>query len=252
VLILAAATFGCAYPRRATSLVPVRADHASSSSSSTPAEVWSLVITSAVVPQLSRGALVWDGEDGLPDPFVRVYRDDVLVFESATLDDTLTPAWNVVLPRNLYAPHAATYRFELWDRDDVGADPIGMYRNYGLPDNALPGADARILMEGGAQLAFRIEPPVAHRGVGIRLYELRGDTLLVIEVETHSPAGRAGIVSGDEIIGIGGHGVASLGSQRAPGALSMAAERGESLRVRNARGEVREVELDGSLVWLTM
>jgi hypothetical protein len=243
---------GCAYPRRGTSLVPVRSDLAAAASSSAPADVWSLVVVSAVVPPQSRGALAWDGSDGLPDPFLRVYRDDVLVFESPSVSDTLTPEWNVTLPRNFYAPGHASYRFELWDRDDVGADPIGIYRNRGLPENLLPGADARVLMDSGAQLAMRLAPPVAHRGVGVRLYEVRGDVLVVLEVETHSPAGRAGIVSGDEIMAIGGRSISSLGQQGAPGALSMAADRGERIRVENARGEVREVVFDAGLTWLTM
>lgn len=252
-LVLVTLVFaGCVYPRRGTSLAPVRSDLAAASSSSAPADLWSLVVASAVVPSESRGALAWDGEGGLPDPFLRIYRDDVLVFESPTVNDTLTPEWNVPLPRNFYAPSQASYRFELWDRDDVGADPIGIYRNRGLPENLLPGADARVLMDSGAQLALRLEPPVAHRGVGIRLYEMRGDVLVVLEVETHSPAGRAGIVSGDEILEIGGRGVSSLGEQRAAGAISMAADRSESIRVRNARGEVREVALDAGLIWLAM
>lgn len=249
LVVLAALAPGCAYPRRTTSLSPARSDAASSSS---PGDVWSLTVEAAVVPPQSRGAIAWDGSDGLPDPFVRIYRDDVLVWESDTLQDTLAPQWSATLPRNLHTPSSAMYRFEIWDRDEVGADPIGIYRNRGLPPNVVPGADARVMMDSGAQLALRLAPAQAHHGVGIRLYEVRGDSLVVIEVETHSPAGRAGIVAGDEIVGIGGQSVSALGSQRAPGALSMAADRGERLRVRNARGETREVELDRGFTWLTM
>lgn len=248
--VVLALVAGCAYPRRATSLSPVRS--ASAASSSSPSDVWSLTIAGATVPPQSRGALAWDGRDGLPDPFVRIYRDDVLVWESETLQDTLAPAWNATLPRNLYAPTNAMYRFEIWDRDEVGADPIGIYRHRGLPPNVVPGADARVMMENGAQLALRLAPPVAHHGLGIRLYEVRGDALEVIEVETHSPAGRAGIVAGDSIVGIGGQSVSALGSQRAPGALSMASDRREPLRVKNVRGAVREVQIDPGFTWLTM
>ncbi|MDQ3031044.1 MAG: PDZ domain-containing protein [Myxococcota bacterium] len=247
--LLAVLVAGCAYPRRTTSLSPVRGVSASSAS---PSDVWSLTVAGAVIPPMSRGALAWDGSDGLPDPFVRIYRDEVLVWESETLSDTLAPAWNVTLPRNLYAPSNAMYRFELWDRDEVGADPIGIYRHRGLPPNVVPGADARVMMDSSAQLALRLEPPQAHHGLGIRLYEVRGDALVVLEVETHSPAGRAGIRAGEEIVGIGGQSVSALGSQRAPGALSMASDRRERLRVRNARGETREVELDAGHTWLTM
>jgi hypothetical protein len=250
--MLALATLpSCAYPRRSTSLSVVRAGGADTSSSM-PADVWQLTIVSGQVPQQSRGAIGWDGTDGLPDPFVRVYRNDELVYETSTLEDTLTPEWNVTLPRNFYAPRDATLRFEMWDRDEVGEDPIGMYRNRGLPGNAVTDADARMLLDNGAQLVVRLAPAQAHRGLGINVYEVHEDALVVIEAETHSPAGRAGIVPGDAILAIGGQAVSALGPNRAPGALSMAGERHETLRVRNARGDVREIELDRGYTWLTM
>lgn len=249
VLVAVLLAIACAYPRRTTSLSPVpRATQATSA----PADLWSLTVVGATVPPRKRGALAWDGSDGLPDPYVRIYRDEELVWESDTIQDTLSPAWNATLPRNLYAPNTATFRFEAWDRDEVGGDPIGIFRHRGLPPNVVPGADARIMLDNGAQLALRLEPPQAHHGVGIRLYEVRGDALVILEVETHSPAGRAGLRPGDAVIAIGGQSVSSLGSQAAPGALSMASERRETLRVRNERGAVREVELDRGFTWLSM
>lgn len=249
LVITGALAPGCAYPRRTTSLSPLRG---TVDSSSAPANVWSLRVTGGVIPPRSRGDLAWDGSDGLPDPFVRIYRNDELVWESETLQDTLAPAWNAQLPKNLFAPPDAMYRFEIWDRDEVGADPVGIYRNRGLPPNVVPGADARVMLDSGAQLALHLGPPQAHHGVGIRLYEVRGDALVVIEVETHSPAGRAGLAPGDAIIAIGGQSVSALGSQRAPGALSMAGQRREALRVRGSNGQTREVQLDQGYTWLVM
>jgi len=239
----------CVYPRRTTSLMPVSGPVQSDTA---PADVWSLTVVGAQIPPRSRGNLAWDDHEGLPDPFVRIYRNDALVWESPTLHDTLAPTWNAELPRNFYAPAGDRLRFEIWDRDEVGADPVGIFRHLGLPPNVVTDADARILLEGGAQLSLRLGPPRAHRGVGIRLYEVRGDELVVLEVETYSPAGRAGIVPGDRIIAIGGEAVSALGPQRASSALSMAAERRSPLRVKNDRGDVREVQLDLGYTWLVM
>src|SRR5690606_33155490 len=80
----------CAYPRRTTSLSPVRT---TTESVSTPADVWSLTVAGATVPPRNRGALAWDGSDGLPDAYVRIYRDEQLIWESDTIDDSLSPAW---------------------------------------------------------------------------------------------------------------------------------------------------------------
>jgi C-terminal processing protease CtpA/Prc len=118
-----------------------------------------------------------------------------------------------------------------------------------MPPTAVPGAEGRIMMAGGAYLSIRISNPQAYRGVGITSFEQRPGELLVVSVETHSPAGRAGIVPGDRIIAIGAETIDALGPQRAAGALSMASDRHAALRVRNERGVERTVELDRGYTW---
>jgi predicted metalloprotease with PDZ domain len=88
--------------------------------------------------------------------------------------------------------------------------------------------------------------------VGVRLFEVHGSDLQIVEVEPFSPAARADLVAGDRIVAIGGQTVSQLGSQRASGALSMAAERQEALRVVNAQGTERTVTLDRGYVWLIL
>jgi membrane-associated protease RseP (regulator of RpoE activity) len=182
-----------------------------------------------------------------------VYRDDQLVFESRTMDDTIAPEWNEDLPHNIEIPPDCAFRLEVWDRDAVGADPVGIYRGHGRPPNALPGVDARILLEGESYLTIHLDEPHAHRGIGISGFEVHGSELVVISVEEHSPAGRAGIVPGDRITAIGGRAVSELGQQQATGALSMAAERHQNLSViSSGQTQAHEVELDHGYVWLTM
>lgn len=241
---------GCVYPRRSTALSPVRS--ATITTTDAPANIWRLRVSSAVVPPRSRGDLAWDGSDGAPDPFVRIYRGGELIWESETIQDTFTPEWNATLPENLLASPDAQFRFELWDRDEVGGDPIGIINHRGLPRNVVPGADSRILLEGGAQLALHLEPPRPHRGIGIRLFEVRDGELLIVEVETYSPAARAGLVPGDAIIRIGEQSISQLGSGHAPGALSMAGDRRQTLRVRDANGRERDVQVDRGYTWIVM
>ncbi len=247
--VLALSFAGCAYPRRSTALSPV---HAEAGGPGQPHDVWSMRIVSAQIPLRNRGDSNWDDGGGMPDPFVRVYRDEVLVFESRTIDDTIAPEWEQDLPRNIEVSSSSALRIEVWDRDAVGGDPVGIYRGHGLPGNALPGVEARILLEGGSYVTIRMDDPAAHRGVGVRMFEVHGSELLVVEVEAHSPAGRAGIVAGDRIVSIGGRPVSELGGSAATGALSMAAERHQVLGVLDATGDERDVELDHGYVWLTM
>lgn len=243
----------CAYPRRTTSLSPVRtASSMTTGPGGTPGDVFRFTAVSATVPAQNRGATQWDDNGGLPDPVLRVYRDDALVWESRTIDDTLHPEWNEAAPRNIRFPSSARIRIEVWDNDELGGDPVGIWRGIGLPPNARSGVEARILLEGESYVTIRIDPPQPHRGVGVRLFEVHGDDLEIIEVEPFSPAGRADLVPGDRILAIGGQTIGQLGGQRASGALSMAAEREQPLRVRNAQGVERTVTLDRGYVWLIL
>lgn len=244
------APLGCVYPRRATSLSAVSAPGASTLGA--PEHVYRVTIVSAQTGATRRGALSWDDGGGLPDCFVRVYRDDELVFESRTIADSIRPEWNETLPRNLEVVPGTRLRLEVWDADTLSADPVGIWRGEGLPMNAEPGAPARILLEGESWLTVRFDDPRPHRGVGIRSFELRGGSLGVVEVEPHSPAGRAGIVPGDAILAIGSRAVGSIAENEAVTGLSLAADRGEPLRIRSANGSERVVELDRGFTWLVM
>ncbi|HEY8428777.1 MAG TPA: PDZ domain-containing protein [Sandaracinaceae bacterium] len=251
IVVLAAFVAGaCVYPRRGTSLSPVRREGAASVSA--PADLWQLTLVSAQITPRKRGNLPWDEGGGEPDPFVRVYRGEELLFESPTIEDAREPEWNVTLPRNVRIPRDRPLRFEVWDRDTVGADPIGQIRTHGLPVNAMPGADARLLLEGGSYLTIRVAPPLPHRGTGIEEYEMRPDALVVIRVLAYSPAQRAGLESGDAIVAIDDRRIADMESSQAASALSMASHRRSRLTVRGADGRERTVQLDRDFVWLTM
>jgi hypothetical protein len=250
VLLAVSTLAACAYPRRSTSLSPSN----QTETATTPDHTWDLEVVSAVVPPRQRSGSNWDdGEDSQPDPFVRIYRSDELLWESESRSDTLEPRWGVHLPRNVRLPPEAELRIELWDRDRaVASDPIGTWRNNGLPATALPNADARINLEGGAQVVIRVHAPLAHRGVGIELYEVRPSALIVLEVIEHSPAGRAGIQPGDQIVAIGASQIADIDDAKAASELSLAADRRNRLTIVKPSGAREQVELDGGLVWLTM
>lgn len=248
VVILIVLAAGCAYPRRSTPLAPVTSNIESSQQ---PTDVWQLTVVGAQIPPRQRSGLPWDEDEGAPDPFVRIYRDDELLWESEPVDDTNEPQWNAQLPDNVWVPRDHELRIELWDKDPAIGDPIGIWRHHGLPETAQPGAEARIMLEGRAMVGIRVDPPRAQRGLGLSLYEVRSDSLVVIEVVRHSPAGRAGVRAGDRIVAIAGQPVEDLGEARAATALSQAGVRQESLTLERNGARV-DVELDGSYVWTSM
>jgi len=250
LLVVLPVVAGCAYPRRSTSLTAARED---SQVTTAPSHLWRLELVGATIPPRRRGNLPWDEDDELPDPYVRIYRGGQLVHESPVVESSREPSFDHFLPNNLHVPPDQELRLEVWDQDDGASDdPIGIWRGNGLPPNALPDADARVLLENGAELVFRVHRPQPHRGVGIELYEVRSDALVVLEVIEHSPAGRAGIAPGDRVVAVGGRSVEDMGSARAASALSLAADRQETLTVEREGGQRDEVELDRGYVWLAM
>jgi membrane-associated protease RseP (regulator of RpoE activity) len=247
---LAVSAAGCVYPHRGTSLSAVqRLDGAGSIAA--PSDIWHFTVVGAQITPRKRGDLAWD-DGGLPDAFVRVYRDEALIFETPTLDDTLTPEWNASAERNVRLGSEHALRIEVWDRDTIGADPIGIFRSRGLPQNAIPDASARLLLENGSYVSIRISAPRPHRGVGIAEYEVRSDALTVVRVLPFSPAARADIVPGDRIVAIGDRRVSAMTDAEASSALSMAAHRTTEITVANARGTERTIRLDRNFVWLTI
>ncbi|MGF1468368.1 MAG: PDZ domain-containing protein [Sandaracinaceae bacterium] len=248
LVVLASLLAACVYPRRGTSLTPVARP---TGSLDAPPDIWSVTIVSAQVSHQMRGAIPWDDGGGLPDVFVRFFRDGELLFETETVDDSLEPVWEARLPRNVHLPSHAQLRFEVWDRDAINGDPVGILREEGLPANAVPGVDARLMLDRGSSLTLRVEPPRPHRGVGIREYEVHDDALVVVSLLPHSPAARAGIEPGDAIVTIGERRVELLNESQGASALSLAQTRGEPLTVRRG-GDERVVDLDRGYVWLTM
>lgn len=253
LFVIALATLvatGCIYPRRGTSLSEVQGDGRGQLAA--PDDIWQLTIVGAEIPLRKRGDLSWDDDGGAPDAFVRIYRDEALIFETEVIDDAHAPRWDVTLPRNVRMPAGAALRVELWDRDTIGADPVGRFETRGLPANAVPGADARLHLEGGGSVTLRVSAPRPHRGVGIEEYELRPDALLVLRVAAYSPASRANVEAGDAIVAIGERTISDMTQAEAASALSMAAQRQTQLIVRGANGTERAVDLDRHFVWQTM
>lgn len=236
---------GCAFPRRSTSLSTVR----QAPESGVPNGLWRLRLVRAEIPPVDRSGRPWDEDGSMADPVLRLYRGDELVFETDALEDEREPRWDITT-ENLLFPSTQEVRVELWD-DEALPTPIGVYRGRGVPTGALPGATTTLRLDGGATVDIVLEVPEAHRGTGVSLFEVRSDSLVLVEVLRHSPAGRAGLREGDAIIAIDGESVATLGGAAAASRLSMANSRRSTLRVRHGNGREEEVSIDGGFTWLS-
>jgi hypothetical protein len=220
----------------------------STHTSGAPEYVYDFRLVAANIQPLQRSGHEWDSDEGAPDPFLRVYRDDELIWESRPVQNQTNPEFDQRAPTNLRMPSTASIRLELWDADPAGEDPIGIWTGRGLPPTALPGANARILLEGRTWLTIRIAAPRAFRGLGLTRYEQRSDFLEVVDIEPNSPAGRSGLVPGDHIVAIDSRRISDLPPGRAASEISLSGSRQARLTIE--RDGVEEVlELDGGFTW---
>lgn len=251
-VVLSGLVAGCAYPRYETNLAPIPPGRLDPSQM--PQDMYTFRLIGATMPERKVSGLSWDDDDGTPaDPFVRLYLDNRLVWQSDVLEDTLHPEWNAVLPGNVIIKADSNFRMELLDWDTpVTFDPIARIERTGLPVNALPDAIARLQLDTRSTLTILLTTPTAHRGVGLSV-ELRSSALKVISVEPYSPASRAGVKPGQLIVGIGTERVANMTDDEAASALSLAAERKEKLVVTEEDAPLeRDVELDEGFLWLVL
>jgi hypothetical protein len=242
---------GCAYPRHTTPLNT--ASDLKLPSEQIPGGMYTFQLISATAPETKISGLPWDDDGSGPDLFVRLYVNERMVYESAVIENSTKPEWNRVLPHNVIIPRDSDFRIELWDYDTaVSADPIGRVEHRGLPPTAMPGALARLQLDSATMLVISVNPPRPHRGVGLTV-EVRPDLLKVLKVEPFSPAARAGIRSGDQIVGIGSERVKDLDEGAKMSELSLAAGRKAKLSVLDPQGKnERDAQLDGDIVWLVM
>ena len=89
----------CAYPRRTTHMheAPVGAVNLDDR----PKGMWTFRLLSGQLPLRKHSGLKWDSDGSGPDPFVRIYVDDRLIWESDTIENQIKPNWNVTLPHNV-------------------------------------------------------------------------------------------------------------------------------------------------------
>jgi hypothetical protein len=238
----------CAYPRRSTPILPL--DHITLRAPDVPEGFFRLEVVSADVPNRQRSGLPWD-EDGKPDPFAKISINGQPIWETPKVDDTLHPTFRSSPPRNLAIDRSqARIRIELWDKDGIGNDPIGIYEGSALA-HAHVDSDTSVKLEGGATVTFRVRLPTPHAGTGITSYEVRKDALLVLKVVPHSPAARADLRPGDRIVALGGRTVLELDPQAAESGLALAAQNRSELTVKRGQ-QLRTLTLDQGYIWLSM
>jgi membrane-associated protease RseP (regulator of RpoE activity) len=203
------------------------------------------------VPEKTRDGRKWDQVLGsLPDPYAKLMVNEAELFRTTVQSDTLEPTWPDAPRGNFEIPRGAKLRVELWDSSPINDAPIGI-RDFSRPttDQLI---DGKYTMElkGGGEVTIAFEPAHPMFGLGF-WFELRNDSAYITRFAAGSPAERAGIQKGDQILGIGGKKVAGMTPDEVRSLLNSAPVSGLDLELRRGDGTTSTVNVKEGPIYPT-
>jgi hypothetical protein len=212
-----------------------------------PGDMFFLGFERATIPQQTRDGRQWDRfGGGAPDPFGILFVNDVELFRTPVQADTLEPTWPDQKKANYRLPTAAKVRVELWDANPINNHPICVKELRRIEEEATEGR-LEVDCNSGARVVLVVEPAHPRLGLGF-WYELRVQQVFVTRTLAESPAARAGLERGDQILEIQGKDVAQMEEGEAQSRINANSRMGVTLKVERADGSTAEVLLkDGPI-----
>jgi hypothetical protein len=208
-----------------------------------------IAFDNAIIPPRTRDGRQWDSMGGsAPDPFAKLFVNDRELVRSPIQSDTLKPTWPDQKRANYRLPEDARYRIELWDSNPINNHPICVKNVHNLRDDVGP-VPVDIECESGAHISLRVEPAHARWGLGFS-YELRTlGAIGVTRVLAESPASRAGLEVGEEVLEIQGKRVEKMEEGEAQSLINSNAQTGVELLVRGKDKAERKVTLKEGVIY---
>jgi hypothetical protein len=197
----------------------------------------------AVIPTRTRDGRNWDSVGGsLPDAFAKLFVDGKVILETPVQSNTLTPTWPDQRKANYQIRTGASVKVELWDSNPINNHPICLADVSSLHAEAASEGALQITCSSGAEVSLIVDPAHPRLGVGL-FYELRRDEVVVTRVLRESPAARAGLAVGDQLLKIQGKAVASMVDGEAQSLINANAAIGVNVVVRKPDRSEREITL---------
>lgn len=208
-----------------------------------PSSLKWIAVQGATVPKLTRDGRSWGAIGSKePSPYAIVFVNGEELLRTLPESNTFTPTWPGSPQGNFVLTEGDRLRVELWESRPMTDRPIGV-RELSFTGELTDDNELIVGLDGGAELTLKVEPARPQVGLGFR-YELRGvDAVYVTRVAKESPAGRAGIQAGDQIVAIDGRPTKGMSTGEIQSALNMQHPAGFVLQLRRA---------DGSMVALTL
>lgn len=96
---------------------------------------YEIKIKSARIASKKADGRNWDVYPKSPDPFVKLFIGGELVLQTSVQKDTHTPEWNEKV--KISYKKGSGIRIEVWDKDAMANDLIGIWEDNKLPEEEL-------------------------------------------------------------------------------------------------------------------
>jgi membrane-associated protease RseP (regulator of RpoE activity) len=214
-----------------------------------PDDLLFLKFAGAVIPTRTRDGRNWDSVGGsLPDAFAKLIVDGKVILETPVQSNTLTPTWPDQRKANYHVRSGAPVRVELWDSNPINNHPICVADVSDLRSDVSTEAPVQINCNSGAELKLVAEPAHGRLGIGL-FYELRREEVVVTRVLKESPAARAGLTRGDQLLKIQGKPVKTMAEGEAQSQINANAATGVSLLVKKLDKSEQELNLKEGAIY---
>lgn len=217
-----------------------------------PDDLLYVTFEKATIPSRTRDGRDWDSTGGsLPDVFAKLVVDKVPTVVTPVQSNSLQPTWPNQKRGNYRIQKNAEIVVELWDSNPINDRPICLERVRDLHDTAQGEGLLEITCDSGAFVVLKVEP--AHGKIGLGLsYELRTDEVFVTQVLRESPAARAKVYRGEQIVRIMGEPTRGMDEKRVRSLMNANASTGLKLTLRDKLGRQREIELRDGPIYASM
>ncbi len=193
-------------------------------------------------PERTRDGRPWhELGSKLPDPFAILYVNGKELIKTNPQSSTLTPTWPDAPKGNYRIEKTDKLRVEMWQSNLVNA-PMCV-KDLGSPDEEwLAARQVTINCPSGARIVLHFAPAEGKLGYGF-YFELRTQAVYVSRVYEESPAARAKLEVGDQIVAMGDKPVKLMSSGEMQSYVNAGKLEGIKLQVKKKSGDVVDVEL---------
>jgi len=200
-----------------------------------------LKFANAQIPTHTRDGRQWDSIGGsAPDPFAKLLIDDKEILLTPVQANTLNPTWPDQKIGNYRIPHGAPVRVELWDSNALNNHPICVETIGNLLAEVSEDQNLELRCDSGATIEIVVQPAHAKFGLGL-YYELGSDDIQVTRVVGESPAARAKLTRGDQLLRIQGRDVKGMDPETARSLINANVSTGVTFTVKHLDGSPTEV-----------